>query len=336
MDQLNICVVGCGDIFEKSHIEHWENNPNSRIYSVVDIDPDVAKAAAERVNAEVWHTDYREAFADPKIDAVDIALQHQLHLDAVEAACHIPRPILCEKPMAMRVADAEEMNRLAASANVPLSIRHTLRYHPTYQEMRKRIQAGDIGEPIFGAVQCGGLISCERLASLPYWHWFKQRGEGGGAIAGVGVHGVDVLLWMVDGKVKSAWAAGGQKMLANGFEEKLDVEDTAAIAVSLEGGAVLQVTATWALRGSRPPAEVQGTEGALIVEADRIVHIAADGTQKRLEIPPIERTITDDFVDAVLHGAPLPAPGTEVIESVKVLEACYAAMDPLEYRGMIR
>ena len=329
MDQLNICVVGCGDIFEKSHIEHWENNPRSRIYSTVDVDPERAKDAAGRVGAEVWHTDYREAFADPKIDAVDIALPHQLHLDATIAACHIPRPILCEKPMAMRVADAMEMNRVAESAGVPLSIRHTLRYDPVYQEMKRRIQAGDIGEPIYGAMQTGGLISCERLASLPYWHWFKERGDGGGAIAGVGVHGVDVLLWLMDGEVKSAWAAGGQKMLRAGFGEGIDVEDTATIAISLEGGAVIQVTATWALRGSRPPAEVQGTDGALIAEGERILHIAADGTQKRLEIPPVERTITDDFVAHLLDGGPLPAPGGEVIESVKVLEACYAAMDPL-------
>jgi predicted dehydrogenase len=46
-------------------------------------------------------------------------------------------------------------------------------------------------------------------------------------------------------------------------------------------------------------------------------------------VPPVERTITDDFVDALRHGGPLPAPGREVLESVKVLEACYRTIDPL-------
>ena len=53
MDPLNICVIGCGDIFQISHIEHWERNPHSRIYSVVDIDPDVARAAADKENIRV-------------------------------------------------------------------------------------------------------------------------------------------------------------------------------------------------------------------------------------------------------------------------------------------
>jgi len=47
MNQLNICVVGCGDIFEKSHVEHWEKNPHSRIYATVDMDRERVEAAAE-------------------------------------------------------------------------------------------------------------------------------------------------------------------------------------------------------------------------------------------------------------------------------------------------
>jgi len=281
------------------------------------------------VGADVWFTDYREAFDDPRVDAVDIALPHQLHAEATIAACRAKKPVLCEKPMAMRVADAMAMCEAAETAGVPLSIRHTLRYHPTYQEIKRRIQAGDVGDVLYGAIQCGGLIPNERLAALPYWHWFKRRSEGGGAIAGVGVHGVDVLLWLTDGKVSAAYSVGGRKMLAAGFGEEADVEDTAAIVVGLQGGAVLQVTATWTLRGPRPPVEIQGTQGALIAEGDGILQLSAEGTQTRLTVPPVHRMITDEFVSSLLQGTPLPAPGREVIESVKVLEACYRTIDPL-------
>lgn len=329
MDSLRVCVVGCGDIVEKSHIAHWQDNPRACIHATVDSDARRARDVARRVGAQVWYTDYHEAMADTSIEAVDIALPHRLHRDATEVACAHGKPVLCEKPMAMTVADAQAMNQAAAEAGVPLAIRHTMRYTPVYQQMRSLVQAGEIGEPLYGAIQCGGLIPCHRLASLPYWNWFKERTEGGGAIAGVGIHGVDVLLFILEGTVRSAWAAGGRKMLRAGFSEPVDVEDTAAIAVSLKGGAVLQVTATWALRGSRPPAEVHGTAGALIAADDHLRHLAADGTERRLPTPPVRRTITDDFVAHLLDGAPLPAPGSEVIESVKVLEACYGAMEPL-------
>ena len=354
MDLLNICVIGCGDIFNISHIEHWEKNPHSRIYSVVDIDPAVARAAADQVGAETWYTDYEEALADPAVDAVDIALPHQLHRPATEAACAAGVPILCEKPMAMTVADGEAMIAAAARAGVPLSIRHTLRYDPVYQEMKRQIRAGAIGDPLFGSMRTGGLIPCERLAGLPYWHWFKNRAAGGGTIAGVGIHGVDVLLWLVEGTVKAAYGVGGRRMMDAGFpgDADNDVEDTASLSIALEGGAVLNVIACWTLRGPRPPAQVHGSEGALFALDDGLLLVAADGTETRLEVPAVERTITDDFVDYVLaqgsiaegnatatqesppasespSGVALPAPAHEVIESVKVLEACYGTIDPL-------
>ena len=331
MDLLNICVVGCGDIFQISHIEHWEKNAHARIYSVVDTNAEVARAAAQQVGADRWLTDYEEAFADAQVDAIDIALPHQLHRPATEAACRAGKPILCEKPMAMNVADGEAMIAAAEEAGVPLSIRHTTRYDPVYQEMKRQIEAGAIGEPLFGSMRTGGLIPCERLAGLPYWHWFKNRGAGGGTIAGVGVHGVDVLLWLVKGKVRAAYGVGGRQMMDGGFpgDADNDVEDTASLSIALEGGCVLNVIACWTLRGPRPPAQVHGSEGALLAMDDGLLHLAADGTETRVEVPPVTRTITDDFVAHVRDGAQLPAPAAEVIESVKVLEACYRTIDPL-------
>ena len=331
MSQLKVCVVGCGDIFQISHIEHWQQNPHARIYSVVDIDAEVGKAAAEQVGADTWLTDYEEAFADPRVDVIDIALPHQLHRSATEAACRAGKPILCEKPLAMTVADGEAMIAAADAAGVPLCIRHTTRYDPAYQEMKRQIQAGAIGRPLFGSIRTGGLIPCERLAGLPYWHWFKNRAAGGGTIAGVGVHGVDVLLWMVKGKVTAAYGVGGRQMMDAGFpgDGDNDVEDTASLSIALEGGCVLNVIACWTLRGPRPPAQVHGSEGALFAMEDGLLHISADGTENRLEVPPVTRTITDDFVAHVRDGADLPAPASEVIESIKVLEACYRTIDPL-------
>jgi predicted dehydrogenase len=118
-------------------------------------------------------------------------------------------------------------------------------------------------------------------------------------------------------------------MLAAGFGPEVDVEDTAALVVGLEGGGVLQVTATWTLRGRRPPAEVQGSEGALFAEGPELTLVGADNNARSLPVPPVERTITDDFVEALRGNGPLPAPGRQVLESVKVLEACYRTIDPL-------
>ena len=108
-----------------------------------------------------------------------------------------------------------------------------------------------------------------------------------------------------------------------------DVEDTASLSIALEGGCVLNVIACWTLRGPRPPAQVHGSEGALFAMDDGLLHIAADGTESRVEVPAVTRTITDDFVAHVRDGAELPAPAAEVIESVKVLEACYRTIDPM-------
>ena len=330
-DLYNVCVVGCGDIFDKSHADHWQANPHSRIYSVVDTDADVARSAAERVGAEVVSADYEAAFADPAVDLIDIALPHQLHRAATEAACAAGKPILCEKPMAMTVADGQAMVDAAEAAGVPLAIRHTARYEPVNEAMKAQLEAGAVGAPLFASVRTGGRITSERLASLPYWHWFKRRDAGGGAIAGVGVHGVDVMLWLLDGHVRAAYGVGGANVLRRDFADdpQVDVEDTASIIVALEGGVVLHVDASWTLSGPRPPAEVQGTEGAMWASSDGLWVQRLGAEPEQVPVPEVTRTITDDFVDHVRTGSPLPAPAAEVLESVKVLEACYRTIDAL-------
>lgn len=324
MAKLKVCLIGCGDIFEKSHLEHWTNTPDACIHSVVDIDEERARRGMELSGAEKRYADYRDALGDA-VDIVDICLPHHLHMAPTVDACRAGKHVLCEKPMTMTVSDADAMCRAAEESGVKLSIRHTLRYTPVHQEMKRRLAAGEIGTPYFGSCDMSGYATNERLAEYPYWHWLKRRESGGGVLGAMGVHGIDVMLWLMAGRVRYAYGVAASEML----EEDADVEDTAIAIAKLEDGGVLRVTASWKRRrGDREPTEIHGTEGSLIARGDVLTLVRKDGSEETCPVPPVEHTITDDFVRAVLKDIEPPAPGREVIESVKVLEGCYRTMLP--------
>jgi len=322
MAELKVCLIGCGDIFEKSHLEHWTNTPDAYIYSVVDIDEGRARRGMELSGAERRYADYRDALEED-VDIVDVCLPHHLHTTPTIDACRAGKHVLCEKPMTMAVSDADAMCRAAEENGVKLSIRHTLRYAPIHQEMKRRIAGGEVGTPYFGSCDMSGYITNERLAEYPYWYWLERRASGGGVLGAMGVHGIDVMLWMMAGRVRYACGVAASEML----EEDADVEDTAIAVAKLADGGVLRVTASWKRRrGDREPTEVHGKEGSLIARGDGLTLVRKDGSEEMCPVPPVERTITDDFVQAVLEDTEPPAPGHEVIESVKVLEGCHRTM----------
>jgi predicted dehydrogenase len=140
-----------GQLIPASHVENYALLPQTELVAVCDLVPDLLEGfrrdfGATLPNVNIY-ADYREMLSKERIDILSVATSDHVHaqmtVDGVEAGA---KGILCEKPIATTLADADRMIAACERAGVPLMIHHNRRWEPEYQQARELIRSGEIGE----------------------------------------------------------------------------------------------------------------------------------------------------------------------------------------------
>ncbi|MGH9664618.1 MAG: Gfo/Idh/MocA family protein, partial [Bryobacteraceae bacterium] len=142
-DLLRWVVVGIGDITIKRVLPAILAEPRSRLHGVVSRDRAKGSAYAERI----WSS-LEEALEDPAVDAVYVATPVSLHAPQTKAALRAGKHVLCEKPMAMNYAEAQDMVRAGAESGTVFGIAYYRRMYPKVRRLRELLEAGAIGRPV--------------------------------------------------------------------------------------------------------------------------------------------------------------------------------------------
>jgi predicted dehydrogenase len=144
-----------------------------------------ADAIAAELGAEV-STDWEAVVARPEIDAVDVCLPTPLHRPVAEQALAAGKHVLLEKPIALSLEDADAIGDAARAAGRVLMVGHVLRYMPEIVEMRRLIEAGELGRPV--------AATALRLSAPPDWNqWMLDPAKSGGVLVDMMVHDFDIL-----------------------------------------------------------------------------------------------------------------------------------------------
>ena len=213
-----------------------------------------AAAYAERHSLEASYVDLKRFLAHPELDAVWVASPPDLHRQHVLAALKAGKHVLCEKPMAVTVADCKAMVRAAAAAKRELRIGFNNRAQPTLQRLAKRVASGHFGTALEARVQ----VYYPYPSAPPAWRQNRTR-SGGWAIGDIGTHLLDVLCWMMNSTPKAAY--GHLTNECWGFK----TDDHAAVSVTFKNGAVGSITACTGAAGGAPRVEFYGTAGYFIL-----------------------------------------------------------------------
>jgi predicted dehydrogenase len=198
-DQVGIGVIGTG-FGRRIQIPSFLACEKVRVVSVASGSAENAQSTAEEFDIGHWTADWQETAGHADVDLVCITTPPSLHREMTLAALNNGKHILCEKPMAMNVAEAEEMNAAAGKKNLLALIDHELRFQPGRQRAYNMVRQGAIGpvhhaKAIFHAPHRGD-------PHLP-WNWWSDASVGGGALGAIASHIIDSFHWFLDADVAS-------------------------------------------------------------------------------------------------------------------------------------
>jgi predicted dehydrogenase len=234
---IRMALVGTGFI-ARVHAASIRGLPNARLAAVVSSSGEKGAKFAEEFGARLYPS-LEALFAAGEIDAVDICTPTCLHADMVVAAAAAGKHVLCEKPIALSLAEADRMTKAVEKSGVEAMIGHTMRFWPEYVRTKELIDSGAMGRPL--------SASCERLAAMPDWHkggWAFDEKKGGGASIDLHIHDLDYLIWIF-GNPRSVHSLGVHNEKLGGFYH-------ISSCIEFDGGTSATAVGGWGFTGSFP------------------------------------------------------------------------------------
>ncbi|MTI59286.1 MAG: Gfo/Idh/MocA family oxidoreductase [Firmicutes bacterium] len=244
MSVLKFALVGCGRIARK-HIQALTDIQESKIVSVCDIVKEKAKKYGEKLNIP-YYTSYDDMLQNEEIDVVNVLTPSGLHArHTVDIVKKYKKHIVCEKPMALKLEDADEMIRVCDENNSRLFIVKQNRYNLPVQKLRSTLEEGKFGKLVLGTVRVRWSRD-QKYYDMDDWRgtWSMD----GGVLTNQASHHIDLLEWMMGQPVEVS--AKIATRLVN-----IEVEDTGVVIIKFANGALGVIEATTATR----PKDLEGS-----------------------------------------------------------------------------
>lgn len=297
---LNWIVVGIGDIAIRRVIPAIQAEPRSRLYGVVTRDP--VKAAA--LSTPIWSS-LDEALADRNEDAKDecavyIATPVFLHTPQSMQSLRAGKHVLCEKPLAMNLAEARTMLQASQEAGKTFGVAYYRRMYPKVQRAKQLLATGAIGKPVLAELTCHSWLDGTETER----NWLIDPAKaGGGPLYDIASHRIDVLNYLF-----------GQPQRVSGHLSNAvhhyAVEDNATVMIDYENGVRGIVDVRWHSKIRRDECRIRGTDGEMELSPLNGPELVYPGGGELL--PPhanLHYPMMENFVDAVLDKAPLISSG---------------------------
>ncbi len=237
---MKYALIGCGRI-ATNHVKAVVNN-GLEFVAACDIVPEkieqlLAKHGLESDASIARYADYRAMLADhPDLDLVAIATESGKHaaiaLECIDAGMNV----IIEKPMAMSIADADEIIRRSEERHVVVSACHQNRFNVAVQKTREAVEKGRFGRLSHGSIHVRWNRNKDYYAQAP---WRGTWAEDGGCLMNQCIHGIDLLRWMMGDEVEEVFGTTRQQ-----FHDYLEAEDVGMAVVKFKNGAIGTIEGT--------------------------------------------------------------------------------------------
>jgi len=329
-----MAVIGAGGI-AGFHASGVAAANGATLAATCDLDAAKAKQLAENNGAASWYTDIDELIKNEALDAAIICTNHGSHhplvLKCAEAGIHV----LVEKPLSVKLSEAEDMVRVAREANIHFGAVFQRRFQPAAERMKAAIDDGRIG-PVTLLESFCYLDRDEAYYNIADWRG-TWAGEGGGVLMTQAIHMLDMAYWLAGKPVE---VYGRWDTLKH--SDYAEIEDTVVATVEFESGALGTITACTTLhpqfgfstvvRG-RNGASVGFVEEPELSEARTNIWTLEDepdprepweiAGEERPGMPKFHHVQIQEFVDAVIADRPPAVTGEQALVSLQMAKAVY-------------
>ncbi|WP_405100039.1 Gfo/Idh/MocA family protein [Oceanobacillus sp. FSL H7-0719] len=339
MGKLKVGVIGCGSIAQKRHLIEYDANEHTEIVAVCDVVKNRAKEIGEKYQAQAF-TDYEELLKLEEIDVISVCLPNYLHAPVSVASLKAGKHVLCEKPMATTVMEANEMIQAAEESDKTLMIGHNQRFVSSHQKAKQLIDSGEVGK-VYSFRTTFGHGGPEGWSIDGKESWFFNGEQAViGALGDLGVHKADLIRYLL-GEVSEVGA-----MVETSAKDHSQVDDNAVSILKMENGAIGTLTASWSYKMSGDNSTViYGEKAILRLEEDpdyslivqytngEVVKYELDKIQTNEEAGQTDSHVIDHFVDCILNNKPPLITGEEGKRSLEVI---LASLESKEEKRIIK
>lgn len=322
--EIGVAVVGLGRA-GMIHARNFRRGvEGARFEAIVEPLPEARAKAEASLGLSKSYAVLDEALGDPSIDALVVVTPTDLHREIVVKAARAGKHVLCEKPMAMSIAECEEMNAAAVEAGIKLQIGFMRRFDSRFLEAKRMIDDGAIGEVVqIKAVTHG--------PSVPQ-RWMYDLKASNGPLAEVSSHDIDTLRWFAGCDVAEVYAVAGNFRCPEARSEFPDFYDTFLMTVRFEDGKQGMIDgAASVFYGYDVRTEILGTKGILFVGdvAPEPVRVCSTDGRLTQRANPSWRNLFADayaeedrsFIRSILDDDKPRVTGRDGMEAVRVVIA---------------
>ncbi len=203
MSKIKVGVIGTGFI-GPAHIEALRRLGNIDVVALADVDEETAKEKAAQLSIDNYYGDYRKLLADSAIQSVHICTPNNLHYQMAKEALEAGKHVVCEKPLAITVAEAEELVELAEKEGLANAVHFNIRYYPLIRQMKMMVENGDIGD--IYAIHGSYLQDWLFYATDYNWRLEPELSGKSCAIADIGSHWIDLIEYISGRKIVELFA----------------------------------------------------------------------------------------------------------------------------------
>lgn len=339
---LKVGVIGVGGI-ANTHIPGWQASPHTEVVAASDISETTAANFGKKWGIGRISTNSMDLINDPDIDIIDICTPNNYHAPLAIAAMDAGKHVICEKPLAPTPKDILDMIAARDRNGKMLMTAQHFRFRGVSKAMKAEVASGTLGN-IYHARSW-----MLRRASAPTRPGFILKSQAtGGPCIDIGVHILDLTLWMMGNpkpvavtgvaRAELAHQPGAFSVWGGPIPPEFDVEDFAAAFVRFENGATLILEVSWMLHHDAPSEDMQmwlyGTQGGAHWPKNEIyttnyatqqhVNSTLQRGQDALE-PHAQECV--EFAEAIISGAPSPVPAEQSLQVMTILDGVYRSQE---------
>jgi len=326
-DRLGVAVLGVAHIpHAMSYARCLTNSSTARLVGVYDESVELGRRVADRFGA-VFQPDLDSLISSADVQAVVVCSATINHRPLVAAAAARGLHVLCEKPIATSVEDAEAMIAICAEHGVQLHTAFVTRFYPLVARVRAAVQDGSLGELL-------GMVGGNRgRPPLPpqYPDWITNQSEsGGGALMDHSVHVTDIMRHISGLEVASVTAEVDSLFWESG------VDDMALMSLTFDNGAIGSVDPSWSVPAGNAwdydfYLRVIGTKGSVSInDLAESLQLVSSAVAPGMRLVPfgvdIDALMVDAFVASVRSGE-FVSPCADGIDGLRALETALAGYE---------